>query len=58
MKKDENIKKKLTKKIGAAIKFVQEQMGHSSSQITLDIYTHVGDKSKELALNILDKIYA
>lgn len=40
------------------IKFVQEQMGHSSSQITLDIYTHVGDKSKELALNILDKIYA
>ena len=32
---------------GANVKDVQERLGHASIQITLDIYTHVTQKSKK-----------
>ncbi|HJA90822.1 MAG TPA: site-specific integrase, partial [Candidatus Jeotgalibaca merdavium] len=32
---------------GADIKEVQERLGHSSYEITLNIYTHVTEKAKE-----------
>ena len=42
---------------GAPIKFVQEQMGHSSSKVTLDIYNHIMPKESEYARNILENIH-
>ena len=38
----------------APVKYVQEQMGHSSCRVTLDIYNH--SKSKEIANEILTKV--
>ncbi|WP_315968781.1 tyrosine-type recombinase/integrase [Enterococcus durans] len=32
---------------GANIKDVQEHLGHSSIQITMDLYIHITDKRKE-----------
>ncbi|MFB8504840.1 tyrosine-type recombinase/integrase [Enterococcus durans] len=32
---------------GANIKDVQERLGHSSIQITMDLYIHITDKRKE-----------
>ena len=43
---------------GASYKYVQEQMGHSSPDITLGIYNHILPQSKERAMNILEDIYA
>lgn len=41
---------------GAPIKFVQEQLGHSSSKMTLDIYNHIMPKESDFARNIIDEI--
>lgn len=40
----------------APVKYVQEQMGHSSCRVTLDIYNHSSEKSKEVANEILTKV--
>lgn len=41
---------------GTSIKFVQNQMGHASAKITLDIYTHDIKESSEKAMQILDSL--
>lgn len=38
------------------IKYVQEQMGHSSCKVTLDIYNHSSEKSKEIANEIFTNV--
>lgn len=42
---------------GADYKYVQEQMGHSSANITLNVYAHVLPESTEKAITILDEMY-
>lgn len=41
---------------GVSPKFVQRQMGHASSKITLDIYTHEIEERSEMAMQILDNL--
>nr|WP_231952731.1 tyrosine-type recombinase/integrase [Paenibacillus sp. AD87] len=36
---------------GADIKFVQEQLGHGSVQITSDIYAHISKKLEQLIID-------
>ncbi len=36
---------------GIAIKYVQEQLGHSSAKITLDTYSHVMPNTKKQAFD-------
>lgn len=38
------------------IKYVQQQLGHSSSRVTLDTYGHILPSTDERAVNILDEI--
>ena len=42
---------------GATQKYVQTQMGHSSSRITLDIYNHLLPDSYQKADEIMDNLY-
>ena len=44
--------------LGANIKFVQNQMGHSSYTITADIYTNIKRKeNKEEILKLYNNLY-
>ena len=38
------------------VKYVQEQLGHASSRVTLDTYGHVMPSVKSKAINILDEL--
>lgn len=38
-----------------SMKVVQELLGHSTITTSMDIYTHISDKKKELALDSLRK---
>ncbi|MGE7923369.1 tyrosine-type recombinase/integrase [Viridibacillus arvi] len=40
---------------GAAIKEVQDHLGHTDVQTTMNIYTHVTEKAKEAAAEKLAK---
>lgn len=40
---------------GLAIKDVQNRLGHSSADITMDIYTHVSSDRERLAIDVFDK---
>ncbi len=42
-------------KAGVHIKFIQELMGHSSVQVTGDIYNHLSPGLKEAAVQKLDR---
>lgn len=41
---------------GAPIKFVQEQLGHTTCKMTLDTYNHIMPKESEIARNLLDNL--
>ena len=38
------------------IKYIQTQLGHSSCQVTLDIYSHILQEVEGRSVNILDDI--
>lgn len=40
---------------GADIKFVQEQLGHGSSQITMDVYSHISRKLGKRNVGVVDE---
>jgi integrase len=43
---------------GESVKYVQDQLGHSSSQITLDTYGHLFPQSRQEATSKLDRMLA
>lgn len=38
------------------VKYVQEQLGHTSAQTTLNVYTHVLKSTNQQAINLLEKL--
>ncbi|GAB4252816.1 MAG: hypothetical protein Kow00129_13700 [Thermoleophilia bacterium] len=40
---------------GVSLKIVQETLGHSTYQITADIYAHVAPELKQVAANAIDE---
>ena len=40
---------------GVSLKIVQETLGHSTYQITADIYAHVAPELKQLAADAIDE---
>lgn len=44
--------------LGANIKAVQERLGHSTTRMTLDVYSHVTSSMQDQAVAALDAFYA
>lgn len=41
---------------GADVKMVSEMLGHASSAVTLDTYTHITDEKRQQQEKIVEKI--